>query len=93
VERIRSRGNVHRHLRQLELVGPLPPEGTELILDGGTVAGQIRSAAELPLASGTRIFALAMMRAEAELAGQSFTYTLGAATGTARILAAPPSLA
>jgi folate-binding protein YgfZ len=92
VERIRSRGNVHRHLRQLELVGPLPPEGTELILDGGTVAGQIRSAAELPLASGTRIFALAMMRAEAELAGQSFTYTLGPATGTARILAAPPSL-
>jgi folate-binding protein YgfZ len=92
VERIRSRGNVHRHLRQLEIAGQLPPEGTELILDGGTVAGQIRSAAELPLASGNRIFALGMMRAEAELGGQSFTYTLGTATGSARILAAPPSL-
>jgi folate-binding protein YgfZ len=92
VERIRSRGNVHRHLRQLEIAGPLPPEGTELILDGGAVAGQIRSAAELPLASGERIFALGMMRAEAELGGQSFTYTLGTATGTARLLAAPPSL-
>jgi len=25
VERIRSRGSVHRHLRPLELFGPLPP--------------------------------------------------------------------
>jgi folate-binding protein YgfZ len=92
VERIRSRGNVHRHLRQLEIAGPLPPEGTELILDGGTVAGQIRSAAEFPLPSGNRTFALGMMRAEAELGAQSFTYTLGTATGSARILAGPPSL-
>jgi folate-binding protein YgfZ len=92
VERIRSRGNVHRHLRQLVLTGPVPPGGTDLILDGGTVAGQIRSAAELPLASGSRIFALGMMRAEAEMGDQSFTYTLGSATGTARILAAPPGL-
>jgi folate-binding protein YgfZ len=92
VERIRSRGNVHRHLRQLELTGPVPSAGTELVLEGGTVAGQIRSAAKLPLASGDRIFALGMMRAEAELGGQSFTYTLGTATGNARLLAAPPSL-
>ena len=27
VERIRSRGNVHRHLRSLELIGPLPRPG------------------------------------------------------------------
>src|SRR6202044_3237402 len=55
VERIRSRGNVHRHLRQLELDGPAPAAGTELKLDGGTGtgtgAGQIRSAAELALNS------------------------------------------
>ncbi len=31
VERIRSRGNVHRHLRSLELEGPLPAPGTKLI--------------------------------------------------------------
>ena len=30
VERIRSRGNVHRHLRALELSGPVPSAGTEL---------------------------------------------------------------
>ncbi len=32
VERIHSRGNVHRHLRQLEISGPLPAPGTELTL-------------------------------------------------------------
>jgi folate-binding protein YgfZ len=31
VERIRSRGNVHRHLRPLELAGPVPASGAELI--------------------------------------------------------------
>ena len=30
VERIRSRGSVHRHLRPLELFGPVPAAGTEL---------------------------------------------------------------
>ena len=66
VERIRSRGNVHRHLRPLELSGPVPEGGAELTLEDGTAAGQITSAAELPLASGHRVFALGMMRSEAE---------------------------
>ena len=91
VERIRSRGNVHRHLRQLELFGPVPAAHTELRSEGGTVAGQISSAAELPLSSGSRIFALAMIRAEAELRNEPFTYTAGEASGTARVLGAPPS--
>ena len=39
VERIRSRGNVHRHLRQLELDGPLPQTAVELMRDG-VKAGQ-----------------------------------------------------
>ena len=90
VERIRSRGNVHRHLRQLELVGPVPTSGTELTFDGGAVAGQITSAAELVFADGSRVFALGMMRSEAELRNQLFTYAAGTATGTARILASPP---
>jgi folate-binding protein YgfZ len=93
VERIRSRGNVHRHLRPLELDGPLPPIGTELILDDGAVAGQIRSAAELPLDSGSRNFALGMIRGEAELRNVTFKYTVDTDAGTARILAAPPSFA
>jgi folate-binding protein YgfZ len=91
VERIRSRGGVHRHLRPLELSGPVPPSGTELTLEDGAVAGQITSAAELPLADGGRVFALGMMRAEAEASGQQFRYKVGALEGTAGILAAPPS--
>jgi aminomethyltransferase len=89
VERIRSRGNVHRHLRQLELDGPLPKSGTELLLDGAAV-GNITSASALPLASGTRRFALAMIRSDAEAKNQPFTY--GVEAGTARILAQPPAL-
>jgi hypothetical protein len=60
-------------------------------LDGGAVAGRITSAAELPLPS-RRVFALGMIREEAELRNQPFTYTAGTATGTARILAVPPDL-
>jgi folate-binding protein YgfZ len=110
VERIRSRGSVHRHLRQLELSGPVPVAGAELTFQNTAGAeasvGNITSAVELPLAAGTRIFALGMIRGEAEFSPQrqgtvagdselrdrSFTYTAGGATGTARILAAPPIL-
>lgn len=89
VERIRSRGNVHRHLRQLELEGSLPNPGTELLL-GGTAVGNVTSAAELPLASGTRRFALAMIRSDAEAKNQPLSY--GDNAGTARILPQPPVL-
>jgi folate-binding protein YgfZ len=106
VERIRSRGSVHRHLRPLELSGPVPAAGTELRMGDGAVAGEITSAAELPLRTGARVFALGMIRGEAEhspqrqrpVAGdpeqghQPLSYTAGTATGTAHILAAPPVL-
>jgi folate-binding protein YgfZ len=97
VERIRSRGAVHRHLRQLELTGSAPANDTELAIDGvpaedGKSPGHITSAAELPLSAGTRVFALARMRAEAEAGDHTFTYASGPASGTARILAAPPTL-
>ena len=91
VERIRSRGNVHRHLRQIELLGPLPVTGTELSLDD-TSAGNITSSAELPLSGGNRRFALAMVRSEAELKKQPLTYSAGSATFQAKILDAPPAL-
>jgi folate-binding protein YgfZ len=90
VERIRSRGNVHRHLRSLELIGPVAPAGTDLTLEGGAIAGQITSAAEFSLAPGCRIFALGMIRGEAELRNHSFAYTAEESTGTARVLSAPP---
>ncbi len=92
VERIRSRGGVHRHLRPLELKGPLPAPGTELMLEDGTAAGHVTSAAELPFRKARRGFALAMIRTEAEARNQPFAYTAGTAAGTARILAAPPTL-
>jgi folate-binding protein YgfZ len=92
VERIRSRGHVHRHLRPLELAGPVPASGTELTLEDGTVAGAITSAAPLTLKAGRRVFALGMIRAEAEAKGQSLRFKAGAVEGTANILDAPPRL-
>jgi folate-binding protein YgfZ len=92
VERIHARGSVHKHLRPLELTGPVPESGTELIQEGGAPAGHITSAAELPLAAGSRAFALGMVRGESESRNQNFTYTAGTATGSARILAEPPTL-
>jgi folate-binding Fe-S cluster repair protein YgfZ len=92
VERIRSRGSVHRHLRPLELSGPVAAAGTELTMDGGAIAGGITSAAELLLATGNRVFALGMVRGEVELHNQPLTYSAGTATGTAHILATPPKL-
>ncbi|HEV2134463.1 MAG TPA: folate-binding protein [Terracidiphilus sp.] len=89
VERIRARGNVHRHLRPLEISGAVPSAGTELTLEGAA-AGQITSAAELKLAAGTRIFALGMVKAEAEARNQEFQFGAGESAGTARILDAPP---
>jgi len=90
VERIHSRGSVHRHLRQLELNGPVPAAGTELTMEGGTAAGQITSAAEIALAGGYRVFALGMIRGEAELRNQILSYEVGAVAGSARIFDAPP---
>jgi folate-binding protein YgfZ len=93
VERIRSRGNVHRHLRPLELSGPAPAAGTEVVLEGGSAAGQITSAAELQLKTGRRTFGLGMIRSDAEAHSQTFRYGGGTAAGTASILASPPRLA
>jgi len=91
VERIRSRGNVHRHLRQMELIGPLPLGGTDLFFNGEQ-AGQISSAAALPLEKGVRTFALAMVRSEAENKAGGWTYTAEGSAGMARLLDAAPSL-
>jgi folate-binding protein YgfZ len=96
VERIHSRGNISRHLRQLELDGPLPAAGTELKYRNaaGTeiAAGTITSAAELRLPGGVRRLALGMIRAEAELRNPSFAYDDGTGSGHAQILIAPPGL-
>jgi len=63
VERIRSRGNVHRKFTGFEVQGPLPTNGTKIQADGKDV-GEITSAASLPLASGPRQVALGYIRRE-----------------------------
>ncbi len=97
VERIRSRGNVHRHLRQLELDGPLPETGTELSFENAAgetaAAGQITSAVELAIAGNPRRVALGMIRGEAELRKQLLIYKTATGTGTARIATTPAELA
>jgi aminomethyltransferase len=94
VERIRSRGSVHRHLRQIEVDGPLPAPGTELRFTNAAgveaAAGAVTSAVELP--DGRRL-ALAMIRAEAELRNQPFFYAAEAATGAATVRKTPPGQA
>jgi folate-binding protein YgfZ len=92
VERIRSRGSVHKHLRPLELSGPVPAAGAELTLDDGSAVGQITSAAELRVAGGSRVFALGMIRSDAEAKSEVFRYDAASGGGTARILDAPPNL-
>jgi folate-binding protein YgfZ len=101
VERIRSRGTVHRHLRHVELKaeldgaeldGIVPEPGTELKLADGSRVGRITSAAELPLDKGSRIFALAVIQAEAEAKEEPLQYDSASGKGTARIQASPPVL-
>jgi folate-binding protein YgfZ len=91
VERIRSRGNVHRHLRQLEVDGSPAKVGAELLLDGAPV-GAITSSAEFAIDGSIRRLALGMVRSEAEVKNQPLTYVVGAIAGTAVILDKPPAL-
>jgi folate-binding protein YgfZ len=98
VERIHSRGNVHRHLRQLELEGPLPAVGTEIMVgplqdqpgEEGKVAGTLTSVTELTLDGATRRFAIGMIRGEAEARHKPMPYTTDSASGNAWILDTPP---
>ncbi len=63
VERIRSRGNVHRMFVGIELQGDAPAEG-EKILCGEKEAGEITSAARVPFPAGERTLALGYIRRE-----------------------------
>jgi folate-binding protein YgfZ len=64
VERIRSRGNVHRTFHAFALHGALPAPGTALEVEGKAV-GELTSVARIPLASGTVQLALGYIRREA----------------------------
>ena len=92
VERIRSRGQVHRHLRSVELFPEggyeLPLAGTELRAVAGSdkPAAILTSVAAVHLDEVSRIFAIAMIRAEAEVGNHPLIYP----GGTAHILNTAP---
>lgn len=64
VERIRSRGAVHREFGAFAVEGVLPAAGTRIQADGKEV-GEITSSAILPLPAGDRTAALGYLRREA----------------------------
>jgi aminomethyltransferase len=71
VERIRSRGNVHRKFTGFEVQGPQPAVGTKIQADGRDV-GEITSVALLPLADGDHSMALGYIRREIATPGKEF---------------------
>ena len=72
VERIRSRGAVHRKFSGFEIEGPLPSPGAKLQLEGKDV-GEITSAAPLPAGDGNRAVALGYVRREFGAPGQQLS--------------------
>jgi folate-binding protein YgfZ len=71
VERIRSRGNVHRKFTGFEVVGALPAPGTKIQVDGRDI-GEITSTASLPFDGGERLVALGYIRREMSAPGKEF---------------------
>jgi len=63
VERIRSRGAVHRKFAGFEVMGPLPAPGAKIQADGKDV-GEITSATSLPVKDGERRVAIGYIRRE-----------------------------
>jgi len=78
VERIRSRGNVHRTFHGFVLDGELPGRGAKLEADGKEV-GEITSASRIPTQNGDRSVALGYIRREALERGAKITYPGGEA--------------
>jgi folate-binding protein YgfZ len=64
VERIRSRGAVHRQFGAFSIGGPLPEPGTKIYADGKEV-GEVTSSATLPLKGADCAVALGYLRREA----------------------------
>ncbi len=69
VERVRSRGNVHRMLTGFEVQGETPQPGTK-IRAGDKEVGEITSSARVPFPAGERTLALGYLRREAAGPGE-----------------------
>jgi folate-binding protein YgfZ len=79
VERIRSRGQVHRRFMAFRLTGELPATLPAPLEAGGKPAGELTSAALVPLAEGPVLLALGYARQEAVGAKLVLTYLGGIA--------------
>jgi len=84
VERIRSRGSVHRTFAGFRVQGGLPAAGTKIQAEGKD-AGEITSVVSLPLSSGEFPFALGYIRREAAVPGKQL-----AADGTKIVVTSLP---
>jgi len=82
VERIRSRGNVHRTFTAFRLEGALPTTGTPLESAGKQV-GELTSVASIPFAGTALQLALGYVRREALARGDQLQYPGGRALPTA----------
>lgn len=80
VERIRSRGSVHRSLRGFSFAGEVPAPGVKLQADGKEV-GEITSVARVPTVNGgsERVLGLGYIRKEALEGGAKIQYAGGEA--------------
>jgi len=79
VERIRSRGQVHRRFMAFRLTGELPANLPAPLEAGGKPAGELTSAALVPLAEGPVLLALGYARQEAVDAKLELSYSGGVA--------------
>jgi aminomethyltransferase len=79
VERIRSRGNVHRTFHGFQLTGELPAPGTALTAETKPV-GELTSVASIPLPGGPIQLALGYIRREALDRNLTLEYSGGIAT-------------
>lgn len=79
VERIRSRGQVHRRFMAFRLAGEPPTAFPAALEAGGKPAGELTSAAVVPLPEGASLMALGYARQEAVEGRLELTYPGGVA--------------
>ena len=87
VERIRSRGAVHKALRQFSLEGELPIQPADLLADGTSI-GRLTSATSIATPSGLLHYAMGIVRNDAATKASALTYNGGIAVALDR----PPVL-
>ena len=92
VERIRSRGNVHRTFSGFILTGDLPEPGA-ILSDESKAVGELTSATRIELPTGPLQIALGYIRREALDRGAAITYPGGTATPSALPFQLPESRA